>query len=134
MGGVILLDTHVLVWLAAEPKRLSPAARSAIRKAERRGGMAIAAITLWELARLYSSGRIRSNRPLAESVTEIVEATRVVTMELTPAIAAQACQFGGGFPVDPADRLIAATACVEGIPLVTADERIQRAAVVQTIW
>jgi PIN domain nuclease of toxin-antitoxin system len=39
-----------------------------------------------------------------------------------------------GFSKDPADRLIAATAIVEGVPLVTADERIRQAKVVQAIW
>jgi PIN domain nuclease of toxin-antitoxin system len=39
-----------------------------------------------------------------------------------------------GFPKDPADRLIAATAMAEGAALVTADERIRQAKVVQTIW
>ncbi len=131
---MILLDTHVLAWLAAEPQRLSKPALAAIRRAERRGGLAVASITHWELARLFATGRLRSNRPLAESVRELVEATRVITVELTQQIAAQACQFGEAFPADPADRLIAATACVSGVPLVTADERIQDAGVVQTVW
>ncbi len=38
------------------------------------------------------------------------------------------------FPSDPADRLITATALVLGCPLVTADERIRAANVVETIW
>ena len=38
------------------------------------------------------------------------------------------------FPADPIGRLIAATAVVEKMPLVTADPRIQDGGVVQTIW
>ena len=52
---MILLDTHVLLWLAAEPARLSRAAASAIRRALRSGGIAIASISLWEIAALNSS-------------------------------------------------------------------------------
>jgi len=40
----------------------------------------------------------------------------------------------GQFPKDPADRLIAATAMVEGIALVTADLRIRRSKAVETVW
>jgi len=43
-------------------------------------------------------------------------------------------ELPSSFPKDPADRLIAATAMVEGAPLVTADEQIRQAKVVQTIW
>ena len=53
MGGhekVILLDTHVLVWLTSEPVKLSKQASSAIRRANKAGGIAVSAITLWELA------------------------------------------------------------------------------------
>ena len=45
-----------------------------------------------------------------------------------------AAQLADAFPGDPMDRIIAATALTEGIPLVTADERIRRSGVVRTIW
>jgi PIN domain nuclease of toxin-antitoxin system len=38
------------------------------------------------------------------------------------------------FPRDPSDRLIAATAMVEGVPLVTADTRIRQSKLVETVW
>src|ERR1700688_971671 len=47
---VILLDTHVLLWMACEPKRLSAKAREAIRNARQGSGVAVATITVWELA------------------------------------------------------------------------------------
>ena len=39
---MILLDTHVLIWMASDPKRLSKKARDAIRDARQRTGVAIA--------------------------------------------------------------------------------------------
>jgi len=45
-----------------------------------------------------------------------------------------ATHFASDFPPDPADRLIAATARAEGLPLVSRDVGMRRAAVVQTIW
>jgi PIN domain nuclease of toxin-antitoxin system len=59
---------------------------------------------------------------------------RVIVKPMTPEIVALAVRLPAGFPRDPADRLIAATAIVAGVPLVTADERIRQAKVVQTIW
>jgi PIN domain nuclease of toxin-antitoxin system len=47
---VILPDTHVLLWMACEPKRLSAKAREAIRNARQDSGVAVANITVWELA------------------------------------------------------------------------------------
>src|SRR4029077_18688394 len=55
---VILLDTHVVVWMASDPGKLSRPASDAIREASREGGIAISAITLWELAWLMTNGRL----------------------------------------------------------------------------
>ena len=47
---MILLDTHILIWLAGEPAKLSRRASDAIHTASQESGIAISAITLWELA------------------------------------------------------------------------------------
>lgn len=47
---VILLDTHILIWMAGDPKRLSNRAYEAIREARKKTGVTVAPITLWELA------------------------------------------------------------------------------------
>jgi PIN domain nuclease of toxin-antitoxin system len=134
---VIFLDTHVLIWMASDPKRLSKKAREAIRHerekdAREKTGVGIAAITLWELAWLAENGRIQVTGSVESFVRET--ASRVMVEPITPEIAAFAVQLPSSFPKDPADRLIAATAMVEGAPLVTADERIRQAKVVRTIW
>jgi PIN domain nuclease of toxin-antitoxin system len=129
---VIFLDTHVLVWMASDPKRLSKKAREAIREAREKTGVAIAAITLWELAWLAENGRIQVTGSVESFVRET--AARVMIEPITPEIAAFAVQLPSSFPKDPADRLIAATAMVEGAALVTADDGIRQAKVVQTIW
>jgi PIN domain nuclease of toxin-antitoxin system len=139
---VILLDTHVLIWMSSEPKRLSKRAREAIREARDRSGreksgredsgIAVAAITLWELAWLANSGRLRVAGSVESYVRETV--SRVIVKPITAEIAALAVQMPADFPKDPADRMIVATAAVEGLTLVTADERIQQAKRVSTIW
>jgi PIN domain nuclease of toxin-antitoxin system len=130
---VILLDTHVLFWMANDSKRLTKRAHEAIRHArQNQTGIAVATITLWELAWLAQNGRIAVAASVESFVREL--ASRVILRPVTPEIAALAVLLPNEFPKDPADRLIAATAMVEGMPLVTADMRIRRAKVVETIW
>jgi PIN domain nuclease of toxin-antitoxin system len=129
---VILLDTHVLLWMASDPKRLSRKAREAIRNARQNTGVAVATITLWELAWLAQNGRIQILSSVESFVRETV--ARVILRPMTPEIAAVAVRLPAGYPKDPADRLIGSTAIVEGMPLVTADQQIRRAKAVETIW
>jgi len=129
---VILLDTHVLVWAVAESKRLSRAASTAIQKGLAEGGLAIADITLWELAMLFSRGRIQAYGTVEASVRLLTEG--MVIKPITPEIAAISAQFPPDFPRDPADRLIAATARFEGLALVTHDEKLRTSPLLQTIW
>jgi PIN domain nuclease of toxin-antitoxin system len=129
---VILLDTHALVWAVAEPKLLSKAAAAAIRKAQKEGGLAVAAITLWELAMLVARGRIQAYGTVDSSVRLLTEG--VVVKSITPEIASLAVQFPNDYPQDPAHRLIGATARAEGIALVTRDGRLRASPLLQTIW
>jgi PIN domain nuclease of toxin-antitoxin system len=131
---VILLDTHVLLWLAAEPAHLSKAATASIRRALRSGGIAIASISLWEIAVMFAKGRLRFRGTTEASLETILTATGVSVREITPAIAALATQFPADFPADPADRLIAATARAEGFTLVTRDARIRSSDLLRTVW
>ncbi|HEX2483178.1 MAG TPA: type II toxin-antitoxin system VapC family toxin [Methylomirabilota bacterium] len=131
---MILLDTHALVWLVAEPARLSRAATDAIRRARSTGGLAVASITLWELAILLVRGHVRGHGTVDTSIRQVVDAARVSVREITPVIAALSTQFPDDFPRDPADRLIAATARADGLTLVTRDERIRASALVKTVW
>jgi len=116
------------------PKQLSPAATSAIRAALGSGGIAIASVTVWELAVMVARGRLVPNGMPEAWLAELLARSGVVVKEITPAIATLAAQFPEPFPGDPADRLIAATARAEGIPLVTRDGRLRRSAAVHTIW
>jgi len=130
----VVLDTHVLLWLALDSKRLSRKARQAITRSRETGGLGIAAITLWEIAQLAERGRLLVQGTTSDWLAELLASTAVSVLELSPAVAELATAFGPEFPRDPADRIIAATARAHAMPLVTADERIQLAPLVKTIW
>ncbi len=130
---MILIDTHVVVWLAFDPRRLSKKARAAINEARRNGeGLAISDITLLELTTLTSKGRIRLDIGL-ESFLREIEA-RFVVIPISGRACVRALGLPATYPKDPADRMIGATALVEGLPLLTADREIQRSRAVHTIW
>ena len=130
---MILLDTHVVAWLAFDPDQISRKARSAIDAARKSAnGLAICDITLLELATLVSKGRIRLDLSL-ESLLQEVE-SRFVVMPLSGRICARAMGLPAMYPKDPADRIIGATALVEGLSLLTADRAIRGSKTVETIW
>jgi PIN domain nuclease of toxin-antitoxin system len=129
---VILLDTHVLVWTIADSKRLSRTASKEIERSSRHGGLAVSAITLWELAHLVTRGKIQAYGTVEASVRLLTEG--VTIKPITVEIAALANQFPDDYPGDPADRLIGATARAEGLTLVTRDENIRRSPLIRTVW
>jgi PIN domain nuclease of toxin-antitoxin system len=131
---VILLDTQAAAWLVTRPQRLSGVATHAIRRHRLRNRLAIASVALMELALMLADGEIRPTGTPQEWLRAFVAESGVVVRDLTVDIAAVAACLPPGFPGDPFDRLITATAIVERMPLVTSDVRIQQSRVVRTIW
>lgn len=130
---MILVDTHVVVWLAFDQSQLSKKARAAIDEARNNGeGLAISDISLLELATLATKGRVRLDISL-ESFLQEVE-SRFIVLPISGRACARAVGLPSTYPRDPADRIIAATALVDGLSLITADREIIRSKVLRTIW
>jgi PIN domain nuclease of toxin-antitoxin system len=129
---MILLDTHVLIWARDDSRQLSRAAISAIRRAGRSDGLAISAISLWELGLLLARGKIQAYGTIDESIRLLING--VTVRPITAEIAALATHFPSDYSHDPADRLIGATARAEGLTLITRDENIRRSPLLRTVW
>ncbi len=118
--AAVLLDTHVVHWWSAEPKRVSSAARNALEGADE---LVVAAISWYELAWLARHERIAVTVPSRSWLDGL--ASQLRTLGMTPAVADTAATLPASFPGDPADRLIYATAIEHGLELVTKDQAIR---------
>jgi PIN domain nuclease of toxin-antitoxin system len=130
---VIILDTHVVIWLAFDQDQLSGKAKTEINNARRNAtGLAISDITLLELATTASKKRIHLNISIESFLLEVE--SRFVVLPMNSRVCARAIALPPSYPKDPADRIIGATALVEGLSLLTADRQIRRSKAVRTIW
>jgi PIN domain nuclease of toxin-antitoxin system len=129
---VILLDTHVLVWLAGARERLSSLAREKIEAAHE---LAISIASVQEIAYLVARGRLAMDRPVE---TWIADALSVHGVRALAPTVSTALRAGSLDPVefhgDPADRLIYATAVDQDALLVSADERLRGCDPARVIW
>lgn len=131
---MILLDTHAWVWLGSDPARLSRRARRAIQEALSDRGLMVSSISAWEVALLAKRGRLELSMDVAEWVDLWEDLSFVRFVPVDNAIAVRSVHLPPEFPDDPADRIIAATALVTGVPLVTADKRLRGCPKLRVIW
>jgi PIN domain nuclease of toxin-antitoxin system len=131
-GDVILLDTHVLLWWAVDPDRLSSAAAASLQAMERRGGFA-SAISIWELGVKIQRGKLELGITIEEFTRRIEKTQAVQLLAVDTATWLRSLELPWDHR-DPADRVIVATALLQRVPLVTADSEIQRFDGIECIW
>lgn len=116
----LLLDTHILLWVAAKPDKLSIKAKVLIEQPE--NTLLFSAASIWELAIKGGLGRADFNvdvRLLRRSLLDngyqelSIDSVHAVAVDQLPLI-----------HKDPFDRILIAQAMVEGITLVTADAMV----------
>lgn len=121
---VRLLDTHIWLWFSLCNTSLSNTLIEKINHTLQEGSVFISAISLWELAMLEQKKRIILTTPCLEWINRNLQETHISVLPITPEIAVDSCQLPDSFHGDPADRMIIATARIEGIPLASKDNAI----------
>jgi len=128
---VILLDTHVLLWLVDKQQELSEGARAAL--ARNAGNLFLSSITGFEIAvKVARRGLVLPRDPGAW----IRDALRLHGIQEIPVT----CEIGAlaaGLPAihrDPCDRIIIATARMHDLTILTKDATIPRYPDVKTLW
>lgn len=119
---MILLDTHVVVWLDEANPRLGKGAIERINTAFQAGNLLVSAISFWEVGMLIRKGRLRLEMDLSRWRKDFMN-QGVIEVPVTGEIGITAAGFEQ-FHGDPADRLIAATALHNSLTLITADRRL----------
>jgi len=128
---MLLIDTHVLVWLDEGNPRLGAEALRRIDRSLQSNTLAVSAITFWETAMLVQKGRLSIAPPLTLWRKELL-INGLIEIPVTGDIALAAGTLEN-FHGDPADRIIAATALIHDATLLTADKKILAWPSVQTV-
>jgi PIN domain nuclease of toxin-antitoxin system len=126
-----LLDTHVWVWLAENPERVGSRTRREL--ADLNNEREVSPVSTLEISRLLQLGLLRLKHGFAEWRTLSLAHLHATTAALTHEIAAHSYDLPGEFHSDPADRVLVATARLERLTLVTADDLILRYPHVKTL-
>jgi PIN domain nuclease of toxin-antitoxin system len=120
----LLLDTHILIWLAEGHGMLPLKSRQHIDRIAAEHGLAVSAISFWETAMLGFKGRIALARPVAEWRDGVLAGPGITEIPISGDIGIEAVNLPPGLHEDPADRLLVATARLHGLTLGTRDRRL----------
>ncbi|HSC26606.1 MAG TPA: type II toxin-antitoxin system VapC family toxin [Vicinamibacterales bacterium] len=132
-----LLDTQAWVWSVLDHPRLSRRVRAALQAVSADERVGIAAISLKEAAWHLARGRIVVDKdfgPWPLWLRTAASSPRIEVLPLTADVAIESEHLGEAFPPDPADCLIAATARVHDLTLITPDRPIRKSGAVRTFW
>jgi PIN domain nuclease of toxin-antitoxin system len=126
----VLLDTHVLLWATLAPGSLSRKASKII--ANRVNRILVSAASAWEIATKVRLGRLPGAELLERDFLDVIEGADYTLVSISAEVALRAGRFPSHHR-DPFDRVIAAQALHEDIPLLSSDEKLDTF-LVQRIW
>jgi PIN domain nuclease of toxin-antitoxin system len=131
MGGAsrlrLLLDTHIWLWFRGDPKRLGRRAFQALEREENE--LWLSPISTWEVLTLQQKGKIDLPANLTGWVQEATAGMKEAVLTHEIALASRQLPLHQ----DPSDRIIAATALVMDLTLVTADARLLELTNIKTL-
>lgn len=110
-----LVDSHILLWLMAEPYKLGPLTKKIL--SEESETVAVSLASLWELGLKYNKGKLQL------SAEQVIEGTNALGVEILEIRLEHVLAFNKIIieHKDPFDLMLCAQATAENMTLVTAD-------------
>ncbi len=126
-----LLDTHALLWAITDPDRLGAEVRRTI--ADRSNPLVVSAASAWQIATKQRAGKLPQADALVGAYSRHLDRLGVERLPVTEehALLAGSLQWEHR---DPFDRMIAAQAMLESMPIVTGDAVFAELPGVATVW
>ncbi|MCF4121561.1 type II toxin-antitoxin system VapC family toxin [Antribacter sp. KLBMP9083] len=131
MGVTYLLDTHTLIWLLGAPHRVGADVRDELARGENR--LLVSAVSAMEVATKVRLGKLDEAKFLVSTWEQRIADLRAEELSVSPPHALLAGSMDWDHR-DPFDRMLAAQALVENVPLVTADSVFSGLPGLRTRW
>lgn len=125
-----LLDTHTVVWATISTRHLSREAYLIL--ADESATILVSAASAWEIATKVRLGKFPEAETLEARFLEVLDEAGYQFLDVTPEVALRAGRLAGNHG-DPFDRIIAAHALAEDIPIISADTKLD-AFGIRRIW
>ena len=126
----VLLDTHALLWSVLSPKSLSR--RAALLIGDDNNTILVSAASAWEIATKVRLGKLPGAEALEHDFLDIMDTAGYTLLPIDAAAALRAGRFVS-LHRDPFDRVLAAQALAEDVPIVSTDKQFE-AFGVRRIW
>ena len=117
----LLLDTHTLLWATLAPLRLGKHAAARIK--DPANSIYVSAASAWEIATKVRLGKLRGAEVFEQEFLSDISKAGYTLLDITAAHALRAGRLSGDHR-DPFDRIIAAQALAEDIPVLSIDTKL----------
>ncbi len=131
---MVTVDTHIIIWEALDPGKLSKKAKKEFDKANDSDGLIFCDISLWEISMLIDRKRLEIEASYLEFINLLRATRNYIFQPITPEIADLSTNLLFEINSDPADRLISATSIFANTALITADKNLGNSKKIKTIW
>jgi PIN domain nuclease of toxin-antitoxin system len=128
-----LLDTHVWIWALEKPEELPTRVRDELFKLENMP-FGLSVISVWEASKKESIGKLKLSCPIQNWFSSAIRDPFIQLQPLSVDVAQESNHLPGEFHRDPADQMIVATARLQRLTLITADQRIIAYPHVRCLW
>jgi PIN domain nuclease of toxin-antitoxin system len=126
----LLLDTHTLIWAVEQPTKIGSAAKLELESPS--NVIVVSAATIWETSIKVGLGKLKLAHPYRQWMSQALNDLGAVVLPITVEFADTQSTLPWHHR-DPFDRLLAAQAWMDGIPLVSSDEIFDQYGI-QRLW